>query len=525
MTSIYLAHVAGYNPASSTVETLRFCTGIGFVTDGNAAMRPAGVPAHVAYLPRIQQPALLRRDCFDRGTTGGASKVAYGELVLANPDGELDYLLEWGFAGRAVEIVIGTVEPWGLPQFATVLKGTLAVPSLNEKALTFRLRDRQAELDKPLQPVKFGGTNTLPAGLDGVEGDLKGKDKPKVFGKAWQVPVPCVNTSRQIYQLADGLLTSATLYHRGEVLTAGAAYASQADMEANAPAAGQVRLWLAAGGSYARLGTAAYGAVTADLVQGAAAGNRTVAQLCQQIITGPGGVVGADVSTADLTALDAENSAEVGVAGSDGMTCAQALDLLTNSVGAWWGVDRLGTFRVARLDVPSGTPVAELDASNILKLDRMDPGAGSSSGDAAGIPAWRVTVRYQHYDQTQADVAGAVPDATKAALKQEWRTVVAEDATVKTLHPLAVELTFDTRLASAAAATAEAARLLGIYKVRRDRFECRVAVDATLAAAVDLGGVVRVTHPRFLLSAGKLLRVIGLRPDLARNRLDLTLWG
>jgi hypothetical protein len=251
-----------------------------------------------------------------------------------------------------------------------------------------------------------------------------------------------------------------------------------------------------------------------------------VAQLCQQIITGPGGVAGADVSTADIAALDAASPAEVGLSGADGMTCAQALDILTNSIGAWWGFDRLGAFRTARLEVPGGTPVAALDPSNILKLDRLDPGAGgSSNSDSAGIPAWRVTVRYQHYDQAQTDVAGTVPDATKAALKQEWRTVVTEDAAVKNIHPLAVELTFDTRLANAADASAEAARLLAIYKVRRDRFECRVALDASLAAAVDLGSVVRVTYPRFLLSAGKLLRVIGLRPDLARNRLDLTLWG
>jgi hypothetical protein len=37
--------------------------------------------------------------------------------------------------------------------------------------------------------------------------------------------------------------------------------------------------------------------------------------------------------------------------------------------------------------------------------------------------------------------------------------------------------------------------------------------------------VVRVTLPRFGLAAGRLLRVIGMQPDLRLNQIDLTLWG
>ena len=73
-----------------------------FTTSGTDA------PAHTTVEDRIVNPALVRRDIFDVGTTGGASRVGYGDLVLRNDDGALDWLLDRPIDGRNLTIYVAT---------------------------------------------------------------------------------------------------------------------------------------------------------------------------------------------------------------------------------------------------------------------------------------------------------------------------------------------------------------------------------------------------------------------------------
>lgn len=519
MSTIYLAHIKAWDPLAGAEVTLRFADAP-FVTGTDAAYRPPGVAAHVAYDPRIRQPASMRRDCFARGATGGESQVGYGELVLINADGALDALLDYGFDGREIEILAGHMRPWQAPTWTTVIKGTMEQPLPRWEEMPIRLRDRQAALDVPVCATRYGGTNELPDGLDGVATDIKGRVKPRLYGYGFNVAPPLVNTSRLIYQVSDAALASVdAVYDRGAALTKGADYTSQSDMETTAPAAATFRAW-PAGGCF-RLGSSPAGEITADATAGAAAANRTAAQIAQAIVTGPGGIASGDVSAADIAALDAAAPAELCLWVSDETTCRAALDAVAASVGAWWGFDRTGVFRIARLDLPAGTPVAELDDSNIRSFDRVP-----TADTGAGVPAWRATLAYRPNSTVQtSDLAGSVSATRRAELAEPARKAVAEDAGVQTAHLLATELAWETRLAAAADADAECGRRHAIYKARRDRFEARVALDPALIAALDLGAVVRVTLPRFGLAAGRLLRVIGMQPDLRLNQIDLTLWG
>jgi hypothetical protein len=110
-------------------------------------------------------------------------------------------------------------------------------------------------------------------------------------------------------------------------------------------------------------------------------------------------------------------------------------------------------------------------------------------------------------------------------LAKEYREVSAEDASVKTAHPLSPTLTLDTLLTTEAAAQAEADRVLGLRKVRRDRYEVRVKLNDDAPQVVGLGDVIQLVHNRFGLSAGKLFRVTSLEYDLRRSILTLSVWG
>lgn len=481
---------------------------------------PTDTPASTYFDARIQQPALMRRDVFARGTTGGRSQVGYGELVLTNPDGGLDALIGYGFDGRTLTLRLG--EGDYPADWTTVLTGTIEQPQFDWGRIALRVRDRQEELDVPIQPTKFAGNNSLPNGLEGVAGDLKGKPKPLTYGSVFNVAPPMVNTSRLIYQVHDGAIDDIpAAYDRGVALTQGADYTSQSDMETAAPAAGNYRVWPA--GGYFRLGSTPKGEVTCDVLQGAAAADRTVAQLVYDIVTGPGGIATGDVSSGDITALDTANSSVVGIYIDDETDITAVLDELANSVGAWWGFDASGVFRIKQFTAPSGSPVADFTPKEIISIERT-----ATADTDEGVPVYRVILKYKKNYRVQdgREIAGtAATDVFRGFIREEYRKVIDTDSSVQTKHLLAPELTRETLLTVEADASTEASRLLTMYKTRRDRLNVRVRLDAETAALIDLGVVVQVTMPRWGYDSGKLFRVLGLQYDARINVLDMTLWG
>lgn len=518
MTQIVIADIEVYDATLPGTRTLRYATQ-GYVTSATDS------PAHTFYEGRIQQPANVQRTAFSANTTTGRSQIGFGNMVLVNNDGALDGLLNYSFAGRAITIRLGEVLPnsGGVPTWITVIKGTMEQAEFSWQKVTIRVRDRQQDLAKPLQQVRYGGTNALPAGLDGVATDIAGRPKPIVFGQVFNAPITLVNSTRLIYHAHDGSILQSVdaVYDRGNPLTAGAAYADQATMEATAPAANQYRVWNSAAGTYIRLGSNPAGTVTADLTRGATTAARTAGQLWNAILL-KAGVSAGDISSADVTALDAAVAYPCGLfcATQKDMSALEACDIVTNSVGAYFGSDAAGIFRLGRLEVPTGSSVGTLTATEILAVDRV-----ATSDPGVGIPVWKIKLGYQRIWFVQDDTTASVTAARKGYLAQEYRRIEASDSAVLTANLTSPEVEFLTTLTSAADASAEASRRLTIYKTRRDMIEVRVRVDAALASALDIGKIVTLQLSRYGLTAGKKFLVIGLRTDMRGRLFDLTLWG
>lgn len=515
MAEIITVDVTAYTGSAST--TLRFATQA-YVT------LPLDSPASTFYDGRVKSPGNMRRTAFDRATTYGKSEIGYGEVVLVNTDGALDAYLTYGFSGFAILIRRGVITPnQSTPTWTTVLSGVMDSVDFSWSEVSIKIRDRQQELSNPLQASRFGGTNSLPSGLDGVADDLAGKGKPALFGRVRNIAPPCVNTTRLIYQVSDGLIQSIdAVWDRGVAVTAGAAYASQSAMETTAPSAGQYRYWLNAAGSYIRLGSAPGGTLTVDASQGATTAARTPAQLMSQVMQ-KAGISSGDITAADITALDTAASFECGIwLGAEGeQTSRYVLDALSNSAGAFWGVDRLGMFRMKQLTAPSsGDSIGTLTAVDVLSVDRE-----RSSDEGGGVPAWQVKVLYARMESIQNDLAATVSQTYKNERGAKYRKSIANDAAIKTQWPRAVELEFETALQSAANAAAEATRRLNLYKVRRDTLSLRARLSDTLAGTIDLGSTLVLAVPRFGMTAGKAFIVTGIRTDLRNNIFELTLWG
>lgn len=494
--------------AAGTLQTF-------YLAAGRLVTGASDTPANTAFDDSLIDPGSVGLAAFGYGRTSGDTKLDTGEIVIANVDGAYDAWVGYGFDGRQIIIRSGdpgSAYPGG---WTTVMVGTAEAPEATYSKLVIRLRDRQFVLDKPALQNLYAGTNSLPNGLEGTPTDIKGKRKPKVYGLVRSIEPFLVNTSKLTYQVSDGVVASITAYDRGLALTAGSDYATSALLQAATVTAGTYATCLAEG--YFRLGSTPAGLVTADVTQGANAAARTAAQIAKAILTDAG--LSGSISATDVTAMDTANSAVCGVFVSDDMTIAQALDFVVGGVGGYYGYDQTGTIRMGILTAPSGSPVATILRTDMLSIERQP-------AKDAGIPIWRATINHSKLGRAQpTDLASSVTAAERARLQDTWRASASADASIKTQFLMAGEITRDSPLTDDTAAATEAARVLALYKVRRDILEIPVHIDFATQNGLWLLQVVNVTISRFGLNAGKLFRIIGIRFELGDRRAVLTLWG
>jgi hypothetical protein len=191
--------------------------------------KPTDTPANTPFDERITQPLDIQRTMFASRATRGRASVAYGQIVLTNPDGALDALNEYGFDGQSLVVRRASSPVAAYPAgYSAVLFGTMQSAEFSTTEIRITVRDRLFEATSaPLQTNRYAGTNVLPAGLEGVPEDLGGKPKPVCFGVVKNVPAPCVNTSKLIYQVNDGPFhTLGGVFDRGVQLLVGRTWTS-----------------------------------------------------------------------------------------------------------------------------------------------------------------------------------------------------------------------------------------------------------------------------------------------------------
>ena len=483
--------------------------------------RPTDTPAHRVMEDRIINPALVRRDIFDVGTTGGSSRVGFGDLSLRNDDGALDWLSEVAVDGRDLVIYATEEEGAAFPaDYRELLRITMEQPECTSSTLIIRLRDRQVIATRSLQDDLYGGTNALPNGTDGIASDLKNKPKPILYGRVFNAEPAFVNTSRNIYQANDGAVRDVTaVYDSGALLSHGDDYASSADMFSLIPAPGTFRVWKA-GGMF-RLGSTAFGQVTFDGVEGQWPVDRTAGQIFVRLLTERAGLLTAQISATDILAIDAVQDGVIGFYANQVLSVADALDQIAETVGAWWATDSTGTFRLQRLELPTGVPVLFLQTEDVQEGTlRKIPLNGNS------LPAYQTTVRcVPNWTVQTTGLVERVGPARRARLSSAYQDATVTDAAVRARHRLSQERVVNTLFACRGTGEQEAVRLQAIYGVKRDRFELTIHVTPQDLTVIDLGIVIQLTHPRYGLEEGRMFRVLGYQLDPVESTATLTIWG
>lgn len=534
-----LPEIPGVSPAVPGVPPLEFSTHAHLVPEVLGDWRDANRYVDA----RVIQPGLIEQTMFGAGKLRGASPVNAGAIVLNNADGELDEILEYAYDGQY--FYVDEVDPATFLLVQRLRQGFLEQPTYDEKTITFQCRDAAHALDVQLLDEKYAGTNALPAGIEGTPDDIGGTFKPSLIGTCFNVTPIQVNTSKKIYQLdgVRGLVSGYTLavYDKRALVTEDSAgdYTDQADMEANAPTAGQYRVWPA--GGCIRINFTPVGLLTCDTMNPGedapgftSTGDSTLTQVLYTV---------ADIHPAGQL-YDADP--DVGIYVHDDRTILTAANELLGSVGGFLTTGTpldgaysygLSTAQLYEPGSPYFTPL--LDAIELTEAELM-PGslrlAPPSEADR-GLPVWRVNVKYARNwtIMTANDLAGIAADEV-ARWTQEYLTATAEDASVKTDWPAALELTVTTLLVDQTEAEAEAQRLLDLFSVPRQRFALRVpygviADDEQMGSGgrtpVEFKPGVRVnlTVARFGLDSGKTFVVTEVRENFEAGVIDLVIWG
>lgn len=512
---IYLVEIQAHNGVE--VVTLYFGTD-GFVT------KPTDTPANIYYDPRIKDPGNFERTLFGEGTTRGASRAGGGDVVVASGDpgngATLDALLNYGFDGRKITIKTLANLDQSIATATTLFTGTVEQLAYSDaiNKLSFVLHDRLDDIDKPLLTAVYAGTtvSTGPTAEGNV--DLKDQLKPRVWGVVPNVPGVETNHFDLIYQFSDSPVVSLTVCDGAFPLINAGDFPTIAALQAWVQVPGRYATCLAQGS--ARLGSKAFKAVTADVVEGATAADRTAAQVVRRMLLFFG-ILPADVPAASFTALDLLNSAQIGIHINDDRTALSAISQVLDSIGGWISPDRLGVFQVGRLDRPSGTSVETYTDTEFLSELELMP----VLDDNKGVRSWRTTIKWGRVGLVQGntDIFEAVSTARRTLVASEWRETKNENAAIKIIHPAATEIEVETCLAYEADAVAEALRRQLFYgsKLQRIKFK----IDISVAAPAQIGAIITLQTERLGLDDGKLFVIIGRVDEYVTNTVTLDVLG
>lgn len=509
-----LAVVAKYHNGSSE-QTLALCDGPRFITGAS------DTPAKTAFMPRLKQPGLFSVQASRQGATFGPTTGTQGAVIAVNLDGGLDAYRSHGWAGRELYIYDGEEGDAFPAAFTLVFRGTVANFTATFREGRWTLRDRIASLETgPLQTNRYGGTNSLPAGIDGGP-EMKDQPMPRMLGPVTDASPKEVNTSKWIWHCHDGNGTLTNVYEGKLALSAGAAYSSQSDMETNAPSAGQYRVWASSAGVYFRLGTKPTKPVTFDGQPSGSASDWTQAQLIKQVAIAAG-IDAGDINAADVTALDtATGSAQMGYYLSGTETAREVINALASPITHWW-FDNTDTLRMAILTAPSGASAFTLSGVRIVSMDT----SGGSDGDN-GVPSYRQELEWGRYwTAAQGEYDGTIDRALVADYKLAYRRLAsADDTAVQAKHLDSPVLSFKSLYRDAGDAADLLDLLTTIYGTERTRLKVIAYLTAAQLAALDPHVCVTIRYARFGCDSGVQFRVLGFTANLRTGRTELDLWG
>jgi len=512
---VFVLTVKAINLATQLEETF-FFSNTGFRT------RPNDTPANQFYRPRLRKPLVFERTIFAPARLGGRQQTDSGFIEINNADGELDFLQNYDFGGRAITQLVGDENSLLLSEFQLLLEGQVQVAEFTRTSLRLRVKGNSFNFDVPFQEVTYLGDNVGSTGIEGTALDIKGRPKVKSYGEFKNRRLVLLNEATLIYafntgesEAVDKISDNGIELDKDTSVGTSGDFATLNGLKNATIAPGEYITSLVLG--LVRLESAPAGEVTID-GKGDKAGGvyvNTVADIIERVATDQAGFT--DFDTAAFTALNSAKPDIVGLYITDPTEVNKIFNELITAVGGFWHTKRDKTLTVGVFEIPSGVPVDTFTDNRIKAIAKITPPDKNKD-----IPIFKCIVKYQEIFTQQRDgLAGAVTEAERAFLENKFRNTEAVDLAVKAIFLKADELIIETPLQFAVDAQALADETLLILKEKITTIQVRVT---SKAFALDINEVVRILHPRFGLSLGLDFRIIRLQENVATNTVIMDLW-
>jgi len=401
------------------------------------------------------------------------ARTTFGNLIIVNV-GDLDSWLDLKFKGYSLTVKIGDPS-WEYDDFRFLvdgINGGLSAP--NHDSLAFKLYDKRELFNVPLQTSKIATTpTTLTA---------HGYPVPISLGSVFNAEPQLINSSTSQYQIHESTCTVPTVRDNGIAVT-------RTD----------------AGNGTFTLAAAAQGKITCDVSEANTTTKLMVEYICNKISF-------TDIDSTNLTAFP--NTDAQGFHINDETTAAQALDTITQSVGAFWRFDRLGLLQLSRFEAP-GTPVAAISYDGIHEFKVNLIGMED--------PNTVLTLNYEkNWSQQDKDAqAGAVTETNRDLYAKEYSKVTKTNSLSG--FPMAIEADpIDTLISSSVNAQTECDRRALIRTTKRKMYRVTTFVEPF---SLNVGDTITLTYDRYGLDAGIDLVIIKMVEKPTQNEAVLTLWG
>ena len=460
-----------YLAADNTTTVTTYVATHGFVS------APTDSPANQSYAAVIVGVPLLSQRMSD--VLLGSTTANTGVIVLDNSDGTYDAWLTSNFSGRAVRMYLGSPS-WPKADFRSVWTGVISdlrVGELNNVAVEIRSRDHL--LSQDITSTKI------------TTGESAGKYRPLCYGT-------CVNVSPLLYDssLDKYVVNAANVYNIDAVRINGVSTASFTDNS---------------DGTLTLTGGDPVGQVTAD-VRGMFSGGTLftkIKDIVNDMLVTRGPFVAGDFDTTTWTNLNTTFAQTMGLYIDQPRPLYQLLDEVCASVGAFYYFTRTGLLNIKQFAL-SGTATLSLDTNQIV--------VRGVNVVKVWQPLTKLKRGYARNWTPQSSVDSTVTTADREKWLQPYQWKLAENAAAANIKKLLQNPEEGTLLTSGTQTQTEADRWMGIWGNIRVQYR----IDAfNTAATINLGDRVKVTHPRYGLSAGVTGTVVALSDQINRHRYQI----
>lgn len=521
---IWLVELDARDPVTGLLARQTWASSPGLQT------RPTESPPLAIYEPRVIDPGNVETHMFSPGATLGGASTARGIIRLNNADFSLDRLATLICDDGAVTVRRGIQGGRYPADFPIQQVGRCRRVRFADLVVELEWTDAQAAVfERELAGGRYGGTNTLPDGLDGSKDDLAGSAIPELWGDpGWRLPLSCCNTARLIYQVSRRAVAAiSSVQDRGIDLPIESVVASLAALEAASVTPGKCQVYPgdAIRGAYVRLGSKPAGAVTCNAAE--APERQSLSRVIEAILVGPGKLPGALIDRASFDRAHSILPAPCGwylVAGENDQSVGDAVNGLCAAGGACALPGDDGVWRLYLLREAAGEPDRWLDEHVVIR-EGLEIAFNT---DTDGLPASRVEILYRRnfLAAEPQELAEDVPAEQAAAIAQEYRRVIVERRPDQPGHPMAQPMVIETRLKAEADAVALALRARDFYC--GPVLHAVVPLHVSQAQTIRLGDLVGLRLPRFRgtgLAAGLPMIVTGRVDERVSGRVFLYMVG